>query len=47
MQGSVISNKPRMHTKKKHIRTIHTQKACVTKKHECAYLNWSGYWILL
>jgi len=29
---SVISNKSRLHTKKKHIRTIKTQKSCVTNK---------------
>jgi len=29
---SVISNKPRLHTQKTHIRTIKTQKACVTNK---------------
>jgi len=29
---SVISNKPRLHTKKKHIRAIKTLKACVTNK---------------
>ena len=36
----VISNKPRWHTKKNHIRAIKIKKACATTKtYECAYLN--------